>query len=288
MAEGVSWGRALLAERRFLLAERRALAAEVAFVLLACALFLAFVLPNLANHPAPTDDEIWILSASHKLATKGVFGTDLFAGFYRADEVYFFNMPLHHVVLAAVFKVAGTSVFAGRLVSVAYGLIAIALAYAFGRRLHGVAGGVLATGLLLFLRLNIGFDTGLPLQETARSIRYDLAPVPFTLAASLVLLKPTPRRALLAGALLSLATLMQFYAAFFFLPAAIYLLLENRTLKERARLLLLMGAAAAIVALPYAAYIAPNLHEFEGQTSTLERRINFTDPEFYVRNVERE
>lgn len=288
MAEGVSWGRALLAERRFLLAERRALAAEVAFVLLACALFLAFVLPNLANHPAPTDDEIWILSASHKLATKGIFGTDLFAGFYRADEVYFFNMPLHHLVLAAVFKVAGTSVFAGRLVSVAYGLIAIALAYAFGRRLHGVAGGVLATGLLLFLRLNIGFDTGLPLQEMARSIRYDLAPVPLTLAASLVLLEPTPRRALLAGALLSLATLMQFYAAFFFLPAAMYLLLENQTLKEHARLLLLMGAAAAIVALPYAVYIAPNLHEFEGQTSTLERRINFTDPEFYVRNVERE
>ena len=288
MAEGLSWSKTWLAERRLQLTEKRAVAVEAGFVLLACALFLAFVLPNLANHPAPTDDEIWILSASHKLATEGVFGTDLFAGFYRADEVYFFNMPLHHLVLAAVFKIAGTSVLAGRLVSVAYGLAAIGLVFLFGRRLQGVAGGMLATGLLLFLRLNIGFDTGLPLQETARSIRYDLAPVPFTLAACLVVLRPTPRRAVAAGVLLSLATLMQFYAAFFLLPVCLYLLLEAGPLRERVKLLLLVAAAAAVVALPYAAYIAPNLDEFEGQTSTLERRIKFTDPGFYVRNVERE
>src|SRR5918997_785087 len=66
------------------------------------AIFLYSVLPNLANHPAITDDEVWVLSASYKLAEEGVFGSDMFRGFYNADKHYFFNMPLHHFVVAGV------------------------------------------------------------------------------------------------------------------------------------------------------------------------------------------
>jgi len=108
------------------LSGRRLLYFEIGAVIAAGLLLLLFTLPNLANHPVPTDDEVWILSASHKLATEGVFGTDLFTGFYRAEDVYLFNMPLHHIVLAAVFKAVGTSILAARLVSVLYGLLALA------------------------------------------------------------------------------------------------------------------------------------------------------------------
>ncbi|HWC30796.1 MAG TPA: glycosyltransferase family 39 protein [Dehalococcoidia bacterium] len=270
------------------LSGRRLLYLEIGAVLAAGFLLLLFTLPNLANHPVPTDDEVWILSASHKLATEGVFGTDLFAGFYRADEVYLFNMPLHHIVLAAAFKVFGTSILLARLVSVLYGLAALGLVYLLAKQVGGVAVGVLALVLMLLLRLNIGFDTGLPLQEMARTIRYDLAPVPFTLAAALILLRPSPWRCAIAGGLLSIATLMQFYG-FFMLPiAAAYLLWDSTPLRTRLTLVGITAVASMAVAAPYAVYVVANYHEFEGQTSTLERRIHFTDPDFYITNVERE
>jgi 4-amino-4-deoxy-L-arabinose transferase-like glycosyltransferase len=270
------------------LSGRKLLYFEIGAVLAAGALLLLFTLPNLANHPAPTDDEIWILSASHKLATEGVFGTDLFAGFYRAEEVYLFNMPLHHFVLAGAFKVFGTSILIGRLVSVVYGLVALALVYLLAKQVGGVAVGVVALVLMLLLRLNIGFDTGLALQEMARTIRYDLAPVPFTLAGALVLLKPTPLRCAIAGALLSIATLMQFYG-FFMLPvAAAYLLWDSTPLRTRLTLIGITAAVSIIVAAPYGVYVLANYHDFQGQTSTLERRIHFSDPDFYFDNIKRE
>ncbi len=144
-------------------------------------ILLLSVLPNLANHPTLTDDEAWVMSASYKLATQGVFGSDMFRGFYNADQHYFFNMPGHHFVVAAAFKLLGAGVVQARLVGVAYGVATIALTYLFARRLYGVPAAVLTLGLLLFLRLNMGFDTGLPLQELASNARYDLAPVPFML-----------------------------------------------------------------------------------------------------------
>lgn len=288
MEEGVRFGRRAEAGRALLGDRRAALALDVAVVALACVFLLTFTLPNLANHPAPSDDEVWIMSAAHKLATQGVFGTDLFAGFYRSEDIYLFNMPGHHFVLAGVYKVFGTSMLAGRLVSVGYALVTLALLYAFGRRLGGVAVGGLAMALAMLLRLNIGFDTGLPLQELARSLRYDLAAIPFMLAGALVLMRPTLLRATLAGALFSLATLMQFFGAFMLPVAAIYLLLEGGPLRERLKLVAALAVAAIVVALPYGVVVATHYDEFEGQTSTLERRINFTDPSFYKRNIERE
>jgi 4-amino-4-deoxy-L-arabinose transferase-like glycosyltransferase len=261
---------------------------EIGAVIISGLALLLFTLPNLANHPVPTDDEIWILSASHKLATEGVFGTDLFTGFYNAEDVYLFNMPLHHLVLAAVFKIFGTSIWVARLVSISYGLAALALVYVLAKQVGGVAVGVVALVLMLLLRLNIGFDTGLPLQEMARTIRYDLAPVPFTLAGALVLLRPTPWRCAIAGGLLSIATLMQFYG-FFMLPiAALYLLWDSTPLRTRLTLVGITAVASIVVAAPYGVYVLANYHDFEGQTSTLERRIHFTDPDFYINNVKRE
>jgi 4-amino-4-deoxy-L-arabinose transferase-like glycosyltransferase len=242
-------------------------------------------LPNLANHPVPSDDEIWILSAAHKLATEGVFGTDLFADFYNADHAYLFNMPLHHIMLAGVFKVFGTSIVVGRLLGVIYGLLSIGLVYLVARQLSGVWAATLAVAFMLFLKLNIGFDTGLPIQEMARTMRYDLAPVPFMLGAMLLLFKPTRWRVVGAGVLLALATLMQFYGAFMLPVAALYLLLERIDLRERIKLIGVLAGVAMIVALPYGVYIVGNYHDFKGQTSTLERRIHLGEPEFYVRNL---
>src|SRR5262249_51935527 len=142
-----------------LLLERRRLI-EAATLVIATVIFLVSVLPNLANHPAITEDEIWVVSSSYRLAKDGVFGSAMFDGFFHADTRYFFNMPLHHIVVAAAFKLFGAGILQARLVSVVYGLATIVLAYLLARRLYGVAAAVLTTVLLLFLRLNMGFDTG--------------------------------------------------------------------------------------------------------------------------------
>src|SRR5262245_35510517 len=70
-------------------------------------LYLATVLPSLGTDPIVGGDEGWIMSASAKLADEGVFGSDLFKGFYGSEDHYYFNLPLHHLVLAGVFKIAG-------------------------------------------------------------------------------------------------------------------------------------------------------------------------------------
>jgi 4-amino-4-deoxy-L-arabinose transferase-like glycosyltransferase len=262
--------------------------AEALFLAAAVVAFLGFTLPDLGNFPGVTDDEIWILNASHKLANEHVFGSDLFTGFWRAEEIYLFNMPLHHFVLAGVFKVFGTSIFIARLVSVGYGIMTILLVYALGRSVRGVGVAVLAVVLLLTLRLHLAFDTGLPLQEMARSIRYDLAPVPFMLIGTLILLKPTLLRCAIAGAVFSIATLLQFYGAFMFPAAAIYLLMESGPVRERVKLVAAVAITAFVVALPYGVVVMTNYDEYQGQTSTLYRRLDLTDPGLYRENFERE
>ena len=104
-------------------AEAAALAAIVAF-------YLITTLPNIGNHPIVGGDEGWIISGSAKLAQHGTFGTDLFAGFFKAQDRYYFNLPLHHLMLAAVFKLFGTGMTQARLVSAAFGLLTLALTYA--------------------------------------------------------------------------------------------------------------------------------------------------------------
>src|SRR5215211_2251393 len=83
---------------------------EAGFCAIAITIFLLATLLHLSKHPAITSDEMWILSSSHKLASTGVFGSDLFRGFYGADQHYFFNMPGHHVAIAASLKLFGAGI----------------------------------------------------------------------------------------------------------------------------------------------------------------------------------
>ena len=129
----------LLATRLVAFAQARRLLLEAAVLTIAVVIFLASVLPNLANHPAITDDEMWVFSSAYKIATEGVFGADMFAGFYNADERYYFNMPGQHFAVAASFKLLGAGVVQARLVGVIYGLATILLTYLLARRVYGAA-----------------------------------------------------------------------------------------------------------------------------------------------------
>jgi 4-amino-4-deoxy-L-arabinose transferase-like glycosyltransferase len=274
------------ARRLTALVRSRTLFFEAAAVATGIAILLISVLPNLGNHPSVTDDEVWVLSASYKLAKDGVFGSDIFQGFYNADQHYFFNMPAQHFVIAASLKLLGYGIAQARLVSVIYGVATLLLTYLLARRVYNPATAVLSLALLLFLRLNMGFDTGLPLQELSSSMRYDLAPVPFLLGGCLVLLNgPSLKRALIAGALFGLAVLLQFYGAFIIPIAIVFLWTEALPREQRLKLIGALVGAAFVVCLPYGVYALGHYDDFKGQAGTIDKRGDFNKPSFYVNNL---
>lgn len=254
-------------------------------------IYLATVLPSLEDDPIAGGDEGWIISSSARLAREGAFGTDLFAGFYGAEDHYYFNLPLHHLVLAAVFKIAGVGLDTARLVSVVFGLATLLLTYYLGRRVGGATVGLAAAALLVFLRLNLAPFSGLTLTDLGATVRYDLITVPFSLGAALALLQrpqPSVRLAALAGFLTGLGALTQFIGAFVAVPFALFLLSAPTEMRRR---LLLMGTFGIMMALPfvpYFGYIALDTADFAGQARAVEQRTDFFSPSFYVEQLRRE
>jgi 4-amino-4-deoxy-L-arabinose transferase-like glycosyltransferase len=249
-------------------------------------LYLLTVLPNIGNDPIVGGDEGWIMSASATLAETGVFGSDLFAGFYGADEHYFFNLPLHHLILGGVFEIAGVSVSAARLVSAGFGLITLVLTYALGRRI-GISVALAGAALLVLLRLNLSPFSGLTLTDLGATVRYDLIAVPYGLAAALsVVAIARARRPYLsaagAGLLLGLSALTQFIGALFIAPIVLFLLSEPAlTRSRRLALTAVLLLAMALPFLPYTAYILDNWDDFRGQARAVEQQTHFLSPSFY-------
>ncbi len=254
--------------------------------------FLLTVLPSLGDDPIVGGDEGWIISASARLADEGVFGSDLFAGFYGAEEHYYFNLPLHHLLLAGVFEIFGVGVLQARALSVVYGLAALVLTYLLGRRIGGPAVGLGAAALLVLLRLNLAPFSGLTLTDLGATVRYDLIATAYGAGAALVLAyrphAPSPFQAAGAGLLVGLAALTQFIGAFFALPAALYLLSTYPSAGRRALLLTAFGAAMILPFLPYFGYIALDWDDFRGQARAVEQETDFLSPSFYLAQLERE
>src|SRR5688500_19057465 len=61
---------------------------------LALALYGGATLPHLADFPLMGQDEPWIAAPAAKLATEGVYGDDLFAGYYGMEQRTYNFPPL--------------------------------------------------------------------------------------------------------------------------------------------------------------------------------------------------
>ncbi len=251
--------------------------------------YLTTVLPNIGDHPIVGGDEGWIISASAKLAREGAFGSDLFAGFYGAEDHYYFNLPLHHVVVAGIFKVFGVGLAQARLVSVLYGLAALLLTYAFGRRIGGPVVGLASAALLVLLRLNLAPFTGLTLTDLGAIVRYDLITVPYGLGAALLLARrpdaPAVRDTALAGLLLGLGTLTQFLGALFAPPLILFLITASLPATRRLLLVGVLVAAMAAPLVPYGVYALVDYTDFRGQSRTFEQESDVFSPSFYFDNA---
>jgi len=114
------------------------------------AFYLAVTAANLANYRPISGDDIWILSASHKLATQGVFGSELYAGFFNADRHYFISLPGVHILQAVALHLPGNDLVNARWVSVVSGAVLLWAATALAWRWYGLAAGLVTSLLLLF------------------------------------------------------------------------------------------------------------------------------------------
>ena len=168
--------------------------------LAAGAVFLLISVRHLDTVPQVYEDEPWQASTAYKLMTSGVFGSDLFAGFYHMDQRYYGFMPLHPLLLAGFFRVLGPGLVQARLETVVLSLLTLLLTFTLGTRLFSARGsrseprgsqsgswgsrsersgswvGAIAVVLLVLVRwtgLTYVQLTGIPLVDFARIARYD-------------------------------------------------------------------------------------------------------------------
>ena len=268
-----------------------------------CGLLLAYwaiSLHNLTVVPRVYEDEPWQASTGWKLATEGVFGTDLFRGFYGMESRYYGYMPVHPLLLAGVFRLAGLGLFQDRFEPVALGLLTLALTYGLARRLFRDARvGLLAVLLLLTVRwtdLTPFRISGILFVDVVRISRYDMAVPVFGLAALHTYW--TARQAqrgrwyFVAGFLAALAGLAHLYGLFW-LPVLLLLAVadgsrasaEARTWRSRLLALgpLLLGFV--LPWLPYLAYVLGDVAAWRGQTQFYGDRFDLLNWRWYVDNL---
>ncbi len=257
--------------------------------LLIGAVYLLVSVDHLHVFPPVGEDEPWIAAAPYKLATQGVYGSDLFAGYYGSEE-HLYQMPVYSLLLAGVFKVAGLGVVQMRILPVTFGLLLLILVFVVGCQLGGHRLGVLAMLLLVGLRLAVGWDeTGILLLDIARVNRYDIAVPVFGLAAFWMFNRAYTRGHiglyLGTGILVGLASLTHLTGAFWLPALFVVMVLRRRTKLFGQRALYAMVGGFALPWLPWLAYIATGWSDFVGQHLLVASRFDVFDPQFYLDNL---
>ncbi|MGH2543412.1 MAG: hypothetical protein ACRDIB_11465, partial [Ardenticatenaceae bacterium] len=266
-------------------------------LLLLLLFYWAVSLTHLTVVPPVYEDEPWQASTGWKLATEGVFGSDMFAGLAGMERRYYGYLPLHPMILAATFRLAGLGLFQDRFESVAMGLLVLALTYALGRRLFGCGVGLLAVGALLLVRstgLTPYQQSGILLLDIARIARYDMVVPVFGLASLHAYLSARNRMARgetrarywygLAGLLAGLASLSHLYGAFWITALGLLALWERAGLRN---LLSMAGGFLAPWVL-YLIYVAGDLPSWRAQTRIYAPRFELLNPRWYWSNLVRE
>ena len=254
-------------------------------------LYWAVSLHQLDVTPPVYEDEPWQASTGWKLATDGVFGSDLFSGLYGMESRYYGFLPVFPLLLAGTFRLVGLGLFQARLAAVVMGLLTLVLTYSLGSRLFRPSVGLLAVILMLFLRLTVVSryqGTGILALDFARIARYDAVVPVFGLASLHAYRTASLRRGLgwfgLAGFLAGLAGLSHLYGVFWLAVLAVLVLWD----RDGWRALLAVGLGFGLAWLPYLAYVLRDLPDWRGQTSGYAPRFDLLNPRWYLDNLVRE
>ena len=254
-------------------------------------LYWVISLHQLDVTPPVYEDEPWQASTGWKLAADGVFGSDMFSGFYGMESRYYGFLPVFPLLLAGTFRLIGLGLYQARLVAVVMGLLTLVLTYSLGNRLFRPSVGLLAVILMLFLRLTVASryqGTGILALDFARIARYDAVVPVFGLASLHAYRAASLRRSLgwfgLAGFLAGVAGLSHLYGIFW-LAVLVVLILWDR---DGWRALLAVSLGFGLAWLPYLIYVLRDLPDWKGQTSGYAPRFDLLNPRWYLDNLLRE
>lgn len=250
--------------------------------------YLVISLRGLAVVPPVYEDEPWQASTGWKLATQGVFGSEVFTGLYGMERHYYAFMPVHPLLLAATFKLAGLGLVQARVEAVAMGLLTLLITYVLARRLFGPEVGLLAVAMLLCVRLTGTTryqPMGILFLDRARVARYDSVVPVFGLLSLCAYLSAAGRDGVrmyvLAGMLAALAGLSHLYGAFWILALGLLVWLDGSGWRT-------VGALAIGFAGPwliYLVYVAGGVADWQGQTREYGPRFQVFNPWWYWRNL---
>jgi hypothetical protein len=242
---------------------------------------------NLGNYRPVTNDEVELMTVGYKLATRGVLGSDLYTGFFGADQHYMITLPLQQLLESISFRLFGPGVAQARWVSlIAGGSILWSVGW-LAYRWHGLLAAIVCELLLVAWASNLtGAANGLPLFGVARAARYDVLAVAFAWLA-IALLDATRCRArrgggFTIGVCCGLATLSTFIGAFVVPVVALNWLWARRRSDGT---LLWTIAGFALLVVPWTAYCLIYRADFASQLAVYGQRWSVFQPGFYVQNV---
>jgi 4-amino-4-deoxy-L-arabinose transferase-like glycosyltransferase len=253
-------------------------------------------LPYLADYPIVESAQVGIAAPAYKLAEQGVYGNDLYRGFYNTENYNYEYMPLYPLFVALAYKIFGLGVWQGRLVSVISGLFVLLLTLQLGRRLGGEWVGLWATAVLTLLPIAVyGTSAGdlypgaIPLLDMARVLRYDIMVAVWVLAACLLLVWTAEQDSnwgyFLTGGLVGLATLTHVYGAFSLVLFAVWLWWQRGWVIWRQRPIYLLALGWLLALLPWFIYIGQDIPAYLGQQLRHGPRFDLLDVGFYLHNL---
>jgi len=250
--------------------------------------FFAMGVTGLDRFPKIHEDESWIAAPGYTFWEEGVFGTDLFAGFYGMETHYYEFPPVYSMIVGAGLHLFGFGLFQARLVSLLIIMLVLALTYRLGARFFSPWHGVLAVIVLVSWRIAEStphLAMGIPIMDMARLVRYDNAVPLFGLSAFALatLQKPQPYHFLFAGIFIGLSALSHFYGIFWF--PALLLALAAQSEKRMIRPPLLMTFGLGLVLLPWLLFAASGWQDFLNQFRQNASRFDLLDPQFYLSNL---
>jgi 4-amino-4-deoxy-L-arabinose transferase-like glycosyltransferase len=268
----------------------RSMASAPRLLALGCLVaYLALSLSYLDVFPMVGEDEPWIAAAPVRLAEEGVYGSELFTGYYGVERHNYQHQPVYPLLQAGVFKVFGVSVRTMRLLPVAFGLALLVAVFLIGRQAGDERVGALAVLLMVSVSVAVSDRaTGILFLDRVRINRYDIAVPVFGLFAMWAFNRAWRGQVATwyaPGVLTGLASLSHLYGIFW-LPVFLLPLLRRRGwsgLGERPVWQLLAGCVAPW--LPWAGYVASGWTDYVGQMRFVAPRFDLLSPSFYLDNV---
>lgn len=258
-------------------------------VVAAVVVYLALSLDHLGVHPPVGEDEPWIAAAPYKLATEGVYGSDLFAGYYGVERHNYQHMPVYPLMQAGVFKALGVGVYQMRLLPVAFGLALLLVVFLVGRQLGDARIGAVAVVLMVALRIaDANETTGILLLDRARISRYDIAVPVFGLLALAAfnrgVREDTARWWIATSVLTGLSSLSHLFGVFW-LPVFLGLLLFHARKRRALRAATLLVAGFLLTWVSWIVYVFTGWSDYLGQMRFVSARFDLFDPAFYTPNL---